>query len=315
MMARGVSKTKVYAGIKQHWMKLHQKDTPPFDKKHPYYLEELKDNLEHSMGDAAQHAYGSGSGNELRVKMRALHSSSALTFNLFGNDAVKLYPNEHNLTPGEYQVEYEKKLPALYGKANLDACLSSENELLLFEMKMKEWLFDRKSSVSIRYQREEKRFPDRAFYDAWHTAAKDVAVDNAKKTVTESGKKADSPLYIPKMQYVDVYQLMKHILGIYKGMFCSCVLPEKKKVTLVLGVWTIEDADFFGTDAKAVKIYDAYQTCEKEMRQEFAAFHTAIAPIIQEFAAQHIQFDVRLLTVREIISALHAENRLQRYLC
>lgn len=314
-MARGVSKTKVYAGIKQHWMKLHQKDTPPFDKKHPYYLEELKDNLEHSMGDAAQHAYGSGSGNELRVKMRALHSSSALTFNLFGNDAVKLYPNEHNLTPGEYQVEYEKKLPALYGKANLDACLSSENELLLFEMKMKEWLFDRKSSVSIRYQSEEKRFPDRAFYDAWHTAAKDVAVDNTKKTVTESGKKADSPLYIPKMQYVDVYQLMKHILGIYKGMFCSCVLPEKKKVTLVLGVWTIEDADFFGTDAKAVKIYDAYQTCEKEMRQEFAAFHTAIAPIIQEFAAQHIQFDVRLLTVREIISALHAENRLQRYLC
>ena len=314
-MARGVSKTKVYAGIKQHWMKLHQKDTPPFDKKHPYYLEELKDNLEHSMGDAAQHAYGSGSGNELRVKMRALHSSSALTFNLFGNDAVKLYPNEHNLTPGEYQVEYEKKLPALYGKANLDACLSSENELLLFEMKMKEWLFDRKSSVSIRYQSEEKRFPDRAFYDAWHTAAKDVAVDNAKKTVTESGKKADSPLYIPKMQYVDVYQLMKHILGIYKGMFCSCVLPEKKKVTLVLGVWTIEDADFFGTDAKAVKIYDAYQTCEKEMRQEFAAFHTAIAPIIQEFAAQHIQFDVRLLTVREIISALHAENRRQRYLC
>ena len=314
-MARGVSKTKVYAGIKQHWMKLHQKDTPPFDKKHPYYLEELKDNLEHSIGDAAQHAYGSGSGNELRVKMRALHSSSALTFNLFGNDAVKLYPNEHNLTPGEYQVEYEKKLPALYGKANLDACLSSENELLLFEMKMKEWLFDRKSSVSIRYQSEEKRFPDRAFYDAWHTAAKDVAVDNAKKTVTESGKKADSPLYIPKMQYVDVYQLMKHILGIYKGMFCSCVLPEKKKVTLVLGVWTIEDADFFGTDAKAVKIYDAYQTCEKEMRQEFAAFHTAIAPIIQEFAAQHIQFDVRLLTVREIISALHAENRLQRYLC
>lgn len=314
-MARGVSKTKVYAGIKQHWMKLHQKDTPPFDKKHPYYLEELKDNLEHSMGDAAQHAYGSGSGNELRVKMRALHSSSALTFNLFGNDAVKLYPNEHNLTPGEYQVEYEKKLPALYGKANLDACLSSENELLLFEMKMKEWLFDRKRSVSIRYQSEEKRFPDRAFYDAWHTAAKDVAVDNAKKTVTESGKKADSPLYIPKMQYVDVYQLMKHILGIYKGMFCSCVLPEKKKVTLVLGVWTIEDADFFGTDAKAVKIYDAYQTCEKEMRQEFAAFHTAIAPIIQEFAAQHIQFDVRLLTVREIISALHAENRLQRYLC
>ena len=314
-MARGVSKTKVYAGIKQHWMKLHQKDTPPFDKKHPYYLEELKDNLEHSMGDAAQHAYGSGSGNELRVKMRALHSSSALTFNLFGNDAVKLYPNEHNLTPGEYQVEYEKKLPALYGKANLDACLSSENELLLFEMKMKEWLFDRKSSVSIRYQSEEKRFPDKGVYVAWHTAAKDVAVDNAKKTVTESGKKADSPLYIPKMQYVDVYQLMKHILGIYKGMFCSCVLPEKKKVTLILGVWTIEDADFFGTDAKAAKIYDAYQTCEKEMRKEFAAFHTAIAPIIQEFAAQHIQFDIRLLTVREIISALHAENRLQRYLC
>lgn len=314
-MARGVSKEKVYAGIKQHWMKLHQKDTPLFDEKHPYYLKSLEDNLEYPMGDAAENAYGSGSGNELRVKMRALHSSSALTFNLFGNDAVKLYPNKQNLTPGEYQAEYEKKLPALYGKANLDACLSSENELLLFEMKMKEWLFDRKSSVSIRYQSEEKRFPDRAFYDAWHTAAKDVAVDNAKKTVTESGKKVDSPLYIPKMQYVDVYQLMKHILGIYKGMFCTDELPKKKKVTLVLGVWTIEDADFFGTDAKAVKTYDAYQICEKEMRQEFAAFYTALAPIIQQFTNRHVQFDVRLLTVCEIISALHVENRLQRYLC
>ena len=315
MMARGVSKEKVYAGIKRHWMKLHPENTRPFDKKHPYYLKNLADNLEYPMGAAAKSAYGSGSGNELRVKMRALHSSSALTFNLFGNDEVELYANEYDLSPGEYQVEYEKKLPALYGKANLDACLSSENELLLFEMKMKEWLFDRKSSVSVRYQSEEKRFSDKAFYDAWHTAAKDVAVENVEKMVTESGEKTESLLYTPKMQYVDVYQLLKHILGIYKGIFSSRELPVKKKVTLILGVWTVEDASFFGTDAKAVKIYDAYQTCEKEMRQEFAAFYTAIAPIIQEFAAQHIQFDVRLLTVREIISALHAENRLQRYLC
>ena len=92
-------------------------------------------------------------------------------------------------------------------------------------------------------------------------------------------------------------------------------MPKKKKVTLILGVWTIEDADFFGTDAKAVKIYDAYQICEKEMRKEFATFHDALAPIVQQFANRHVQFDVRLLTVREIISALHAENRLQRYLC
>ena len=315
MMAHGVSKENVYAGIKRHWMKLHPENTPPFDEKQPYYLKNLADNLEHPMEHTTEDAYGSGSGNELRVKMRALHSSSALTFNLFGNDAVKLYPNEHNLTPGKYQVEYEKKLPALYGKANLDACLSSENELLLFEMKMKEWLFDRKSSVSVRYQSEEKRFSDQEFYAAWHTAAKEVAAENVEKMVTESGKKAESPLYIPKMKYVDVYQLLKHILGIYKGIFSSRELPEKKKVTLILGVWTIEDTNFFGTDAKAVKIYDAYQTCEKEMRKEFAAFHTAIAPIIQEFATQHVQFDVRLLTVREIISTLHAENRLQRYLC
>ena len=315
MMACGVSKEKVYAGIKQHWMKLHPENTPLFDEKHPYYLDELKDNLEHPMKDAAKNAYGSGSGNELRVKMRALHSSSALTFNLFGNDAVNLHPNKHNLTPGVYQVEYEKKLPALYGKANLDACLSSESELLLFEMKMKEWLFDRKSTVSVRYQREEGRFRDKEFYDAWHTAGKDVAVDNAKKTVTEGGKKAEPPLYIPKMQYVDVYQLMKHILGIYKGMFCTDELPEKKKVTLILGVWTIEDEDFFGTDAKAEKIYDAYQSCEKEMRKEFAAFHDALAPIMQWFATQDVQFDVRLLTVREIISVMHTESRLQRYLC
>ena len=314
-MARGVSKEKVYEGIKRHWVKLHPENIRPFDKMHPYYLKNLADNLEYPMEAAAKNAYGSGSGNELRVKMRALHSSSALTFNLFGNDEVELYANEYDLSPGKYQVEYEKKLPALYGKANLDACLSSENELLLFEIKMKEWLFDRKSSVSVRYQSEEKRFSDKEFYAAWHTAAKEVAAENVEKMVTESGEKTKSLLYTPKMKYVDVYQLLKHILGIYQGIFSSHELPVKKKVTLILGVWTVEDASFFGTDAKAVKIYDAYQTCEKEMRKEFAAFHTAIAPIIQEFATQHVQFDVRLLTVREIISTLHAENRLQRYLC
>ena len=88
MMAHGVSKENVYAGIKRHWMKLHPENTPPFDEKQPYYLKNLADNLEHPMEHTTEDAYGSGSGNELRVKMRALHSSSALTFNLFGNDAV-----------------------------------------------------------------------------------------------------------------------------------------------------------------------------------------------------------------------------------
>ena len=65
---------------------------------------------------------------------------------------------------------------------------------------MKEWLFDRKSSVSVRYQSEEKRFSDKEFYAAWHTAAKEVAAENVEKMVTESGEKTESLRFTPKMQ-------------------------------------------------------------------------------------------------------------------
>lgn len=94
----------------------------------------------------AQHAaeYGDGSGNELDSKMQALRSSSALTFNTFGNGPVALN-GDCFLPKGTYSVAYEYQLSTLVrnpNPANLDARLVRDNDgcAMHFEFKMLEWL-------------------------------------------------------------------------------------------------------------------------------------------------------------------------------
>ena len=93
----------------------------------PYYLARLQDNLVAPMSQQHVDEYARGSGGELDGKMRALRSSSAMTFNLLGNGPVELN-GAHGLPEGRYAVEFECQLPTLAGNqrpANLDARLES----------------------------------------------------------------------------------------------------------------------------------------------------------------------------------------------
>ena len=205
--------------------------------------------------------------------------------------------------------------------ANIDVYLASDDELMLFEMKMTEWLRDDMSGVSKTYGKREK-FPDADMYAAWHNAARAVAKDMEK----------EKELYVSGNQHIDVYQALKHILGIYKGLFYTHELPRMKKVTLILGIWTA-NSDIFASSIKPGhsgidnpeveadalgETYKEYQKFEQAMRSEFALFHAAIAEIICVFARLGVHFDVRLLTVREIVSCLEKSpedmKKLQRYL-
>mgnify|MGYP007110412961 FL=1 len=56
MMARGVSKEKVYAGIKRHWMRLNPGKEALFSEENPYYLQDMGDNLIEPMYDRVQHS-------------------------------------------------------------------------------------------------------------------------------------------------------------------------------------------------------------------------------------------------------------------
>ena len=93
-MARGVSKTKVYEAIKQRWLNLNPGKADRFCEGSPYYLKELNDNLVEPMYDRVQRSYQAGAGRELDKDMQALHSSAAMTYNLFGNRPAYLYDGE-----------------------------------------------------------------------------------------------------------------------------------------------------------------------------------------------------------------------------
>ena len=316
---------KIKEKLKERWLQLHPGTEERFAPAAPYYFTKVEDNLAESMSDRIRHCYENASGNELAGKMCALHSSSAMAFNMFGNGLVRIKPNPYALKPATYTVEYEKKLSVLnpVRPANIDVYLASDDELMLFEMKMTEWLRDDMSGVSKTYGKREK-FPDADIYAAWHNAARAVAKDREKEKEKE--------LYVSGNQHIDVYQALKHILGIYKGLFYTHELPRMKKVTLILGIWTA-NSDIFASSIKPShsgidnpeveadalgETYKEYQKFEQAMRSEFALFHAAIAEIICVFAQLGVHFDVRLLTVREIVSCLEKSpedmKKLQRYL-
>lgn len=57
-------------------------------KQAPYYFRFLEDNLIEPMSEVTLKRYSQADGNELEQKMKALRSSSAMTYNIIGNDHV-----------------------------------------------------------------------------------------------------------------------------------------------------------------------------------------------------------------------------------
>ncbi len=302
MMERGVSKTKVYEGIKRHWMRLNPGKEALFSEENPYYLQDMGDNLIEPMYDRVRRSYQAGAGRELDKDMRALHSSAAMTYNLFGNGPAYLFDGEpYDIMRRAYTVTYEKQLTALnpIAKAHLDACLSRRGELILFEMKMTEWLANSHDPLPASYLSSEKKYPDWDLFvglkmtrDLFHT---------------EAGEKG----YAPRAKHLDTAQLFKHVYAIYNALFYTGELPLTERVKLCLCVWTISKPSFFDDPAQ----YNLYATAEKELREEFEAFRARLGDLIGMMEDRGVWFDVELLTVRELISRMHKNDQLKRYLC
>lgn len=301
-MARGVSKEKVYAGIKRHWMRLNPGKEALFSEENPYYLQDMGDNLIEPMYERVLRSYQAGAGRELDKDMRALHSSAAMTYNLFGNGPAYLFDGEpYDIMRRAYTVTYEKQLTALnpIAKAHLDACLSRRGELILFEMKMTEWLANSHDPLPASYLSSEKKYPDWDLFvglkmtrDLFHT---------------EAGEKG----YAPRAKHLDTAQLFKHVYAIYNALFYTGELPLTERVKLCLCVWTISKPSFFDDPAQ----YNLYATAEKELREEFEAFRARLGDLIGMMEDRGVWFDVELLTVRELISRMHKNDQLKRYLC
>lgn len=179
-----------------------------------FYVTRLEDNLIHSMDARHVEEYRRGGGSELDDKMRALRSSSAMTFNLLGNGSVDVLWNG---SWGSYDVSYEAQLPtrAIGLPANLDAMLVNKEHVIACEMKMLEWLLGKPSVLKSAYRRRETYRDERAA---------NTFLNLADTLFDQNG--------LPLLARYDAAQMFKHALALYS----SCAegrWPTQRRVDLV----------------------------------------------------------------------------------
>lgn len=264
-----------------------------------YYLRELEDNLCERMGECALMAYGKGAGNEIASgKMNALRSSSALTYNLFGNKpaCIKNNTEDPRIGNGIYSVEFEKQYhtlkPSVSGKpANLDAFLYCEEtaEAIACEMKMMEWLFNQQSGLRAAYLKPENYI---------NPQCAEIFIPIAKSLISDSDCENNKAEYSCRMERYDAFQMFKHAVACYS----ACVGEEKrgiKKLTLVNCVWTLPAKDRLSTTAR--ERYIREERCE---HAEFEAFVQVMQPVKALFAKLNVDFDIRFYTFNNFLALL-----------
>ena len=169
------------------------------------YLETVDANLWRPLCDQSRRSFENGSGSELRTKMRALHSSSALAVNFFEYwttaDCTSLV-HALDLDSAVASVAFESQHhTGLEGNPpNLDVCLMLvSGRTAAIESKFCEWL-GRKSPDKENFK--PKYFPPKASLWALRELPKcqDLAADIRDRK--------------ERFSYLDAPQLLKHALGL-----------------------------------------------------------------------------------------------------
>lgn len=281
-----------------------KRERPLFADKPPYYFADFQNNLLVKMSEKVRKAFGKGSGNELQGKMAAVYSSSAMTFNIFGNGPIQVGENNCGWAAGKYDLQYEWQLPVLKrgGKANLDAQLSSRKKIIFFEMKMLEWLFYKPSRLARAYLHDEARYYNGEIFP--------VAKKLIKGIMSKST--ADVKSYSCKYSRFDAFQIVKHIIGIYNSVVKNEDESTKlMEITLVVGYWKVPIAV---VEKMPADLQDRYKKAEDKMNEEIADFQKRLGDIQALFETKGVDFSVKVMTVKEILSCLGKDKVGERYL-
>lgn len=280
---------------------------------YPFHLKELRDNLFEPMSVEHQKEYGAGNGSELLdknekpAKMKALRSSSAMTFNILGNDNIAIFENNHGIPIGKYRVGFEKKLITLKdahrAPATLDACLLSEdNQTVIFcEMKMMEHS-KAKTKPKLDSYLDQDRYFDPSSFKEFEAIFGEINNHNVKK-------------------YYDNVQMMKHTLGIYNAIYAqkdglksslAGRYPEFKDVQcirLINCVWEITYCTPNGNE------FDDYFEILDQMHIEKDEFLQSIGPVKSLFRSSlNIDFDMIYMNHFEFISLIKMNKSRSDYL-
>lgn len=251
-----------------------------------YYFKNLDDNLIEPMTEATKEMYSKGNGNELNSKMKALKSSSAMTYNLMGNDIIEVKSNAE-FEPGKYSITFEHKLPTLKNrssKANLDAFLEGEKELIFCEMKMTEWLSNHHGMLRNAYLDKENYF----YKDSFKAFIRCIeAISESKQVENEDTKCV--------FKHYDAFQILKHIIAIYNFTRAnSKTIPQK--ITLVNCVWHLPDSQ---------SLHDSYiqkyEQIVKADKEEFNMFYEATDEIRKQFKMIDKEFDIKYKDAKKFV--------------
>ncbi len=264
------------------------------NKDNEYYLYSLNDNLIKPMNRYVYGSYCNGSGNELESKMKALRSSSAMTYNLFNNNSsvtLNNYPNK-NISGGKYTVEFEQQLFTLDESkttmpANLDAFLTYGDTVIACEMKMMEWFSANNSVLKSAYVNEEcyDSVSKGKVFEAFRDFAAHLIEENGQISFDETIKE-----YKTYFKRYDCFQMFKHILACYN--YCA-KHRNIKKLTLVNCVWEIKNPDSIGG------LPDRYKTICAEEHKEFDLFKKLSCKVKTVFDAIGVEFNVEYIPYYE----------------
>ena len=291
----------------------------------PYYLARLQDNLVAPMSQQHVDEYARGSGGELDGKMRALRSSSAMTFNLLGNGPVELN-GAHGLPADRYAVEFECQLPTLAGNprpANLDARLESTNgdSVIYCEMKLAEWILNKAGGLREQYLEPEgylvptvtanvfcEVFASLCDGEGEGEGGAGWSSERGKLDKRNARSGHDGPprpeRLAPRLARYDAFQMLKHLLAIYTeaSRRAEVAEPLPKRVILLNCVWEMTHPEKLGR-------YEAkYRKLEAEEHAQYQEFSEAVKPLAQLFADIGIEFDLRYLTFTEMLDSLELKT-------
>ncbi|WP_139651265.1 PGN_0703 family putative restriction endonuclease [Raoultibacter phocaeensis] len=264
----------------------------------PYYVMHLEDNLIEPMAPCHREEYALGAGIELDEKMRALRSSSAMTFNLLGNHRVEV--SDPLLAPvGRYEVNYEYQLSTLRSnpnKANLDARLLAEDRstVVYCEMKMAEWMLGWMKMLRASYL-------DPARYLIPRCEAQ-VFIDLFEQLVAGHPNRKGSRK--TRFSRFDALQMAKHLLAIYSNLDAE----EASSIKLITCIWEVRDTSVL---APYERKYESWLAIE---RREFSEFARAALPVLALFEKRGFDLVIEYVPFDRFLACLSKTDEQQRKL-
>lgn len=320
--------------IREKISEIIEKDLHPIpdakrDCNHKFYFQHYKDNLVVPMADKHYKEYKVADGGEMEpkgkkpAKMASLTSSSAMTFNILGNNSTIMKAGQP-FASGPYEISYEKQMYTLNkgsNPANLDAFLSNESvgEAIFCEMKMMEWLGTPNPLKEAYYNRN-------YYFDAG-------SFDGVFSKIIEALRKSDIPnaknAYPSIFKQYDAWQMFKHTLAIYNATSNTTVaaLSAKtgsmagryNKITLANVVFEM-DLSMIADEGLMARYSEAL---ELEHREAKVFVETMLAPengLVELFKQDcGIDFDIQYIPVNSFVSMFDKSEAeilaLRRYCC